>query len=257
MNTRCATFGEYAIHPRYRRFGIGCALWNRCIDHCSTRNCAILANAKNVNKYREKSGFTVLPARKLLQFCGYPQVFMLNKYHEQCDFEWINGQFSINSYNNNDNFILPFFIILAFNLADVVAYDEQITGFNRSLFIEYSNAESSSIGTMARCIESGKVLGYGIFRRANRSTIVPQPLYANCLEIAEVLLYNALQRFTGYDKLAMECWDINHDATLALAKDKLGLQQVKTGSTIMFTEFDMGANFKNIFCNSPSVFYPF
>lgn len=145
----------------------------------------------------------------------------------------------------------------AFNLADVVAYDEQITGYNRAQFIEYSNAESSSIGTMARCVESGKVLGYGIFRRANRSTIVPQPLYASCLEIAEVLLYNALQKFTGYDKLAMECWDINSDACVTLAQDKLGLQPVKMGSAIMFTEYDMGANFKNIFCNSPSVFYPF
>lgn len=85
-----------------------------------------------------------------------------------------------------------------------MAYDEQITGFNRSQFIEYSVAETSSIGTMARCVESGKVMGYGIFRRANRSTIIPQPLYANSLDIAEVLLYNALQRFTGFDKLALE-----------------------------------------------------
>lgn len=138
-----------------------------------------------------------------------------------------------------------------------MAYDEQITGYNRSQFIEYSVGECSSIGTMARCVESGKVMGYGIFRRANRSTIVPQPLYANCQEIAEVLLYNALGKFTGFEKLAMECWDINSDATVLFAQEKLGLEQVKTSSAIMFTEYDMCANFKNIFCNSPSVFYPF
>lgn len=91
MSSHSATFGEYAIAPRYRRFGIGCALWNRCIEHCKNRNCAILASAKNVAKYREKSGFTVIPARKLVQFCGYPSLFMLSKYYEQCDFEWING----------------------------------------------------------------------------------------------------------------------------------------------------------------------
>lgn len=52
-------------------------------------------------------------------------------------------------------------------------------------------------------------------------------------------------------------WDINSEASVTLAQEKLGLEQVKTSSAIMFTEFDMGANFKNIFCNSPSVFYPF
>ena len=146
---------------------------------------------------------------------------------------------------------------LGLNLADVVAYDEQITGYNRSQFIEYSVAESSSIGMMARCVESGKVMGYVIFRRTNRSTICPQPLYATCLEVAEVLLYNGLQKFVGYEKLTIECWDINTDACRVLAQDKLGLEQVKTSGAIMFTQFDMCANFKNIFCNSPSVFYPF
>lgn len=143
-----------------------------------------------------------------------------------------------------------------YNLSDVVAYDEQICGFNRTQFIEYSNAEPSSVGMMARDVQSGKVMGYGIFRRASRfNSIVPQPLYANTMEIAEVLMYNAIEKFSGFDKITMECWDINQEAA-QLAASKLGLSAVKQ-STVMFTEYDVGANFRNIFCNSPSVFYPF
>lgn len=109
---------------------------------------------------------------------------------------------------------------------------------------------------MARDVRSGKVMGYGIFRRSNLfSTIIPQPLYATSVDIAEVLMYNAVQKFSGFDKIVMECWDINQDA-IELATHKLGLDLVKT-SNIMFTEYDMGANFGNIICNSPSMFYPF
>ncbi|XP_027197297.2 uncharacterized protein F36G3.2-like [Dermatophagoides pteronyssinus] len=234
MNTKCATFGEYSIAPRYRRFGIGNLLWSRCIAHCSNRNCGILASPKNVFKYREKSGFCVIPSRKLVQYCGYPHLFMLNKYHEDCDFEWIN----------------------VYNLPDVIAYDEQVCGFNRTQFIQYSIGESSSVGMMARDIHSGKVMGYGIFRRSNQfSTIIPQPLYATSVEIAEALMYNALQKFAGFDKVFMECWDINTEAT-TLASQKLGLENIKT-LNIMFTEYDIQANFGNIICNSPSQFYPF
>jgi len=93
ISPQLASFGEYAITPKYRHFGIGNALWTRCVEHCQNReNSVILASAKNVSKYREKSGFTVLPARKLIQFSGIPQLFLLNKYHEQCDIEWINGK---------------------------------------------------------------------------------------------------------------------------------------------------------------------
>lgn len=146
--------------------------------------------------------------------------------------------------------------LLVYNLPDVIAYDEQVCGFNRAQFIQYSNGESSSVGMMARDIHSGKVMGYGIFRRSNLfSTIIPQPLYATSIEIAEALMYNALQKFAGFDKVVMECWDINVEAT-TLATHKLGLDLVKT-LNIMFTENDIGANFGNIICNSPSPFYPF
>ncbi|KPM08275.1 Acetyltransferase-like protein [Sarcoptes scabiei] len=234
LNKKNAIFGEYAIAPRYRRFGIGNLLWKQCIEHCSNRNCAILATAKNVTKYREKSGFNVIPSRKLIQYVGYPQLFMLNKHHLECDFEWIDAQ----------------------NLPDVIAYDEQVCGFNRAQFIQFSSHEPSSIAIMARNLHNGKCVGYGVFRRSNRlGTIIPQPLYSTSIDIAEVLIYNASHKFYGFDKLLMECWDINREA-IELATIKLGLEPSKT-SNIMFTEHDIGANFGNIICNSPSPFYPF
>lgn len=54
-----------------------------------------MANPKNIVKYREKSGFGVIPSRKLVQYSGFPQLFMLNRYHEMCDFEWINSKWTL------------------------------------------------------------------------------------------------------------------------------------------------------------------
>lgn len=135
-----------------------------------------------------------------------------------------------------------------------MAYDEQICGFNRHQFLSYSVGEPGTLSLLLRYIESGVVAGFGIFRR-NANTIAAQPLYANSSEQAEVLLYNALQSMTGYDKLALEVWDVNHDA-IELATNKLGLAKLKT-STIMFTDYDVCANFGKIFGSSPLVFYPF
>lgn len=136
----------------------------------------------------------------------------------------------------------------------MVAYDEQICGFNRHKFLSYSVEEPGTFSILLRYIESGVVAGFGIFRR-NANTIAPQPLYANSMEQAEVLLYNALHSMTGYDKLSMDVWDVNNDA-IELATSKLGLQKLKT-STIMFTDYDVGANFGKVFGSSPLVFYPF
>lgn len=110
LNKKNAIFGEYAIAPRYRRFGIGNLLWKQCIEHCSNRNCAILATAKNVTKYREKSGFNVIPSRKLIQYVGYPQLFMLNKHHLECDFEWIDG----------DDFSRLYFSLIIFCILNLI-----------------------------------------------------------------------------------------------------------------------------------------
>lgn len=91
MNNTCAIFGEYSIDPAYRQIGIGCALWNECIKHAANRNCGILASPKNILKYKDKSGFGVIPARKLIQFNGYPQLFMLSRYDVLCDLEHVTG----------------------------------------------------------------------------------------------------------------------------------------------------------------------
>jgi len=131
-----------------------------------------------------------------------------------------------------------------------------VTGVNRGAFIKYSVAESSSIGVAARCVESGRIRGYGIFRRVDRSTIAAQPLYANNVDIAEVLVYSAMHKFAGVKRFAMECWDVNDDACRILAINRLGLEQVRY-STVMFTERDLCINFKHIFASSPSPFYPF
>lgn len=112
------------------------------------------------------------------------------------------------------------------------------------------------MGLLLRCMASGKVLGYGLFRRAvDHATIVAQPLYGNSASIVEVLLYNALSSLMGVDKVVMEVWNINQEA-MDLARDKLGLSQVRT-STAMFTDRDVAANFGHIFASSPTVFYPF
>ena len=141
-------------------------------------------------------------------------------------------------------------------MEEITGYDETITGVNRGTFIKYSIAESSSIGVLARCVESGRILGYGIFRRSDQWTIVPQPLYANTVDIAEVLIYSAMHKFAGIKRLSMECWDVNDDACRILAKNRLGLEQIRY-SAVMFTEKDLCINFKHIFASSPSPFYPF
>lgn len=93
-----SVFGEYCIVPLYRRLGIGTALWSRCIEHsarAATSNAAIMAVPGNVGKYRKKSGFAVIPARKVVQFSGYPQLFMLNKYTEMADLEIVEGKLAL------------------------------------------------------------------------------------------------------------------------------------------------------------------
>ncbi|CAG2119027.1 unnamed protein product, partial [Medioppia subpectinata] len=182
--------------------------------------------------FKDKSGFQVIPARRMIAYSGVPQMFALNKYCDYCEIEYITVH----------------------NLVDVIEYDEQICGLNRAQFLEMAIAESGTISLLCRYIENGYIAGYAIFKTTNDNSISPQPLYANSDDIAEALTYNGVIKFVGYDGLYLETWDVN-DGAQYLA-EKLGLS-VRRRVPIMFTREDLSANYKNIYFIGPSGFYPF
>ena len=91
INRELAFVGEHAIQPKYQKFGIGVSLWKRCLEHCSKRNCAMFPEPKTIAAIRDKSGFHVIPARRMIAYSGIPETFALNKYIDYCDIEYITG----------------------------------------------------------------------------------------------------------------------------------------------------------------------
>ncbi|CAM6000133.1 unnamed protein product [Sphagnum balticum] len=213
--------------------GIGQALWRRVMEHTGDRNTCLYSSAKMITSYKEKCGFKVIPARKMVAYSGFPQIFTLNKYLTDCDIEYISGH----------------------NIGEVIEYDEEVCGINRNRFIELSVAEPGSVALLARYITNGHIAGYAIFKTTNFNSIMPRPLYADNDYIAEALTYNCIDKFVAYDGLYWQTWDVNEEANWLVTK--LGLEK-KYMSPVMFTRQDVPANnFKRIFAISPSDFYPY
>lgn len=87
-----ALVGEYAVLPQYQKLGIGPALFKRCLEHCSKRNVALFPEPKTIAIFRDRSGFNVIPARRMIAYSGIPHVFELNKYIDYCDIEYITSE---------------------------------------------------------------------------------------------------------------------------------------------------------------------
>ncbi|CAG2112227.1 unnamed protein product, partial [Medioppia subpectinata] len=205
INTHDFAFiGGFCVRPEYRGHGIGKYLWNTGMAHMGDRNIGLFAfSYKMFEVYRDHNNFTCVPDRHILHFRGPydPNNDIIDK---------IDG-ISLVSINES-------------NLRDVIEYDKDLCGIDRSVYIEGISKSPESVNLVA-INEKNQVLGYCVVLALTTGTTGIEPLYADNEQIAELLANKCCQRLPKNltQELIYKCWNIN-DKSKVIAM-KLGLKE--------------------------------
>jgi hypothetical protein len=236
LTSNLSFIGQYAVRPQYQGLGIGSALWKRVMGNIGTeRNISLFSDISMFDKYRVRSGFSVVPEKRIHFYVGKVNCDHLIKQLDGVSLVRIN-QYNINA---------------------VSQYDKQICdGLDRRQLIEEYCKTSETVCLAALNIDNHQIIGYCIITATNFNTATVEPLYADDERIAELLIVKCceLLPIEKYNGIWFQCWDSNEKA-IALAK-KMGLN-FSDKEPILFTKHLVEGKVKKIYCVSSRAFYPF
>jgi len=186
-------------------------------------------------KYHNRSGFVIVPEKRLLFYDGKVNCDNLIKQLDGVSLVRIN-QYNINA---------------------VSEYDKQICdGLDRRQLIEEYCKTPETVCLAALNIDNHQIIGYCIITATNFNTATVEPLYADNEQIAELLISKCcdLLPIAKTNGIWFQCWDFNEKA-IALAK-KMGLN-FQWDQQILFTKQLVEGKSEKIYCNCALSFYPF
>ncbi|XP_055931802.1 uncharacterized protein LOC129962102 [Argiope bruennichi] len=175
--------GIYCVEPKYQGTGIGLKIYKECFEHFGDSNCGLNAVPGMTEIYRDRGGFPV---------------------EEK---EWVCLKNQTSSYVSPDvlsNFVPQGVDIQPFHdsfLAKMVAYDQALVGFRRSLLLSMSCNEMNSKTFVA--FKNGVCVGFGTIKESCLGAGRVGPLYADDPAVAEVILRKLLESFPGRNGFAM------------------------------------------------------
>ncbi|CAL1276864.1 unnamed protein product [Larinioides sclopetarius] len=175
--------GMYCVQPKYRRSGIGKQLYKTCVDRFGDSNCGLNAVPGMTEVYRDSGGFPV----------------------EEKDWVCLKNQtLDYVSPEVLSNVVPPEVDIQPFEnsyLPKMVAYDEALVGFRRSLLLSMSCNEEDSQTFVA--FKDGVCIGFGSIKESCLGAARVGPLYADDPAVAEVILRKLLESFSDRKGFAM------------------------------------------------------
>jgi GNAT superfamily N-acetyltransferase len=181
-NQQYGFIGLYIVRPEFRGQGYGLALFNAALDYLGTRTIGLDGVVAQQANYA-KSGFQSV----------YRNIRFSRIIHDKPAFA--EGIISVNE--------LPF--------ATLLNYDRSLYPAPRPEFLKHWLMQPGTIG-LAKC-ESGKLVGYGVIRRAHEGYRIG-PLFADNSDIAAQLL-SAL--CASIDVGSAVFWDVPEINTTAVA----------------------------------------
>lgn len=119
-----------------------------------------------------------------------------------------------------------------------------------------SSSEEDSITLTAIRTGTGRVCGYGCLKKNVQTSLLVGPLYADKIEIAEMILRRLIQEYPGEycDTITIAVGECNEDAVRLV--DRLGLNdRIKVPRC--YTKEQVKANFRKVFGQHALNFSPF
>ena len=234
-STNLAFIGQYCVRPEYEGKGIGSELWAKVMQHIGKDNNVSLFAATNMfEKYRVRSGFSIVPEKRLHYYEG----------NLNCDqlLKTIAG--------------ISLAPISEDNIAKVTQYDKQVTGLDRKVVIEGLAKTNGNVSAVA-LNQDQQVLGFCVLSVANIGVLMIEPLYADDLSIAEVLINKCSESLSTNqtNRVIYHFWD-SHPTSKAIA-EKLGLNYMNIKEPVLFTKEAVEGDKNKIFSPTNSSFFPF
>lgn len=195
-----------------------------------------LQHQKCFQTIRDKCGFDLVPDKRIVRYEGVPSWDKLVKS--------VNDVTVIRANEGN--------------IEKVIAYDKKVCdGMDRRILLIESIKYRDDYLLLLSLDGKGDVKGYCLAVTSNFNMILLQPLYADNVQIAELLVHNICQMkkaIVEKNGVWMQLWDKNDDALNMVAK-----MHLKCTSTepILFTKEIVEGNMQKIFFTSSPSYYPF
>lgn len=224
-----AFLGLYAVRRKYRKRGIGVRIWKMAIEHVGNRNAGLNSVPEHLRTYRDLAGFRVVSKWQTI-VCESTNV----------DTSSLTQSISDVEVETADDDSLP----------DLIQYDRGVHGFYRSKIVSLTLKEKNCLNLIAYHQNSESdgryVCGYGCIKENIQGTAMVGPLYADNVEVAEVLMVKLVSSFemARENGLTMAIIDCNVDALLLA--DKLGLQ-MKTKVPRCYVREEVDVVFEKVF----------
>jgi hypothetical protein len=143
------------------------------------------------------------------------------------------------------------------NLNSVSIYDTNICGFNRESMLREAIKQTHTLIIAAIDENNGQtIVGFCKLSLSNTGFILAQPLYANSVEIAELLLSKGCKGMSGINSkgLIVYSWDSN--IGMKSIADKIGFREKRKANKI-YTKMIIDCDYDRIFGVSSPYFFPF
>lgn len=174
--------GFYAVDARLHGKGIGRKIWDKTMSSIDRNTTNLFLNGvpKMWEKYKNVEGFDKLEEAKLLVYDILRKNLDIGKLKDLDSL----GESTLEVIEEGSSEEL---------LEKVYSYDESVVGFSRSeCWSVYLKGEDSPL-TLA-IFHDEQVVGFGCGRRDIDGNLIVGPLYANSIEIFEVVLKNIVER---------------------------------------------------------------
>lgn len=182
-----AFIGLYAVRPEYQGLGIGIKIWQEIMDHIGDRNAGLYAVPEHLHTYRDLAGFSVQDSIRMIV------------YESDC---LLTTEDLVKAIGN------VFVTEITDHLMERVArYDQSVAQVDRSHLLRLTfhqkdtfslvafETNRSRLGSESETNEVRKVIGYLSFRLNNIGKAMLGPLYADNDAVAELLVYQMIQKF--------------------------------------------------------------
>ncbi len=235
-----AFIGTYAVKPVYQNMGIGSDIWKEVIKHIGNQSNISLVSATDLmfKKYCSMFGSIIVDEKVLILY---------STEHNQIKYELLVDRIK-------DVSVIT---INEANLNSVSIYDTNICGFNRESMLREAIKQTDTLIIAAIDENNGQtIVGFCKLSLSNTNFILAQPLYADNVEIAELLLSKGCKEISKINSkgLIVYSWDSN--ISMKSIAHKIGLQQERKANKI-YTKMIIDCDYHRIFAVSSPHFFPF
>ncbi len=224
--------------------GIGSSIWKEVIKHNGNQSNISLVSATDLVFKKYCSMFCSIIVDELLL------LLVLIRYsteHNQIKYELlVNRIRDVSVITLNET-----------NLNSVSIYDTDICGFNRESMLKEAIKQTHTLIIAAIDKNNDQtIVGFCKLSLSNTNFILAQPLYANSVEIAELLLSKSCKGVSGINSKGLIVYSSDSNVSIKSIADKIGFREKRKANKV-HTKIIIDCDYDRIFGVSSPYFFPF